>query len=659
MNNLNNICEKLHMTYNTTYINKLKSNEIKFFKKVASELTNTSTGNTTLLNLIRNLNSNVPVAKFISGPKSLSKHTKGEKIFYIFGENHKGVLCKENFITITDYLKELLINTPVFIDIYIELSKEYNDNYLMYEKLDNSIETSNIPFMINEFTKCYKDLSTDEVCKNSRIHFTDIRNKSIFFEIGMIQFYQKRLKNNFALDIFNEIKNVFIPFLNTYSTSDDTETRVEETYIMFLDNPLFFKELSRSIMKEELEIYTKERIREYVNQYLHTDYLSKEKFKEALDSFNSVQNGRLLEFPSFVSFFFDSLNVIIMDIYLLARIFKRFKVPSDTYQPIEPHNIIIYAGDYHCNRYRTFLEQNDYITEFLKVNEVIRNSCIDISEIHQPLFRNTEIVMKIDWRVLSGNPNAINLLEQNQDKIDWSRLSQNPNAIDLLEANQDKIDWRKLSRNPNAIHLLEANQDKIHWKWLSTNPNAIHLLEANQDKLSRISWLGLSSNPNAINLLEANQDKIHWKVLSHNPNAIRLLEQNKGKIYWMGLLYNPNAIRLLEQNQDKIYWGVLSQNPNAIHLLEANQDKIDWTELSGNPKAIHLLEANQDKIDWERLSGNPNAIHLLEANQDKISWWRLSYNPNAIHLLKANQDKIDWIELSGNPNVIQFIDNIF
>ena len=27
--------------------------------------------------------------------------------------------------------------------------------------------------------------------------------------------------------------------------------------------------------------------------------------------------------------------------------------------------------------------------------------------------------------------------------------------------------------NPNAIHLLEANQNKIHWQHLSSNPNAI------------------------------------------------------------------------------------------------------------------------------------------------------------------------------------------
>ena len=60
------------------------------------------------------------------------------------------------------------------------------------------------------------------------------------------------------------------------------------------------------------------------------------------------------------------------------------------------------------------------------------------------------------------NPNAISILENNQDKVDWNQLSQNPNAIDLLDKNQDKISWYYLSKNPNAIG------DIIHAKAKST-----------------------------------------------------------------------------------------------------------------------------------------------------------------------------------------------
>jgi adenylate kinase len=32
-----------------------------------------------------------------------------------------------------------------------------------------------------------------------------------------------------------------------------------------------------------------------------------------------------------------------------------------------------------------------------------------------------------------------------------------------------------LSTNPSAIHLLEQNPDKIFWRYLSENPSAIHM----------------------------------------------------------------------------------------------------------------------------------------------------------------------------------------
>ena len=79
-------------------------------------------------------------------------------------------------------------------------------------------------------------------------------------------------------------------------------------------------------------------------------------------------------------------------------------------------------------------------------------------------------IEKLNWRTLSLNPGAINLLEANPDRIDWTWLSGNAAAIHLLESNSDKINWTCLSANPAAIHLLEANPDKIDWWALSRNP---------------------------------------------------------------------------------------------------------------------------------------------------------------------------------------------
>ena len=124
---------------------------------------------------------------------------------------------------------------------------------------------------------------------------------------------------------------------------------------------------------------------------------------------------------------------------------------------------------------------------------------------------------------------AIHLFEQNIDKINWDLLSENPNAIHILEKNMDKINCYSLSRNPNAIHLLEKNieknTDKIDWYYLSRVPNVIHLLEKHIEK---IDWHDLCENPNAIHLLEKNIDKIDWDYLSQNPN-IFTYDYNKMK----------------------------------------------------------------------------------------------------------------------------------
>ena len=114
---------------------------------------------------------------------------------------------------------------------------------------------------------------------------------------------------------------------------------------------------------------------------------------------------------------------------------------------------------------------------------------------------------------------AIHFLEQNPDKIDWKVLSTNPNAIHLLEQNPDKINWDYLSENSNAIYLLEENLDKVDWDYLSENPNAIHLLEQNPYK---INWYSLVKNPNAIHLLEQNRNKIEWNYILQNPSILEI-----------------------------------------------------------------------------------------------------------------------------------------
>ena len=45
----------------------------------------------------------------------------------------------------------------------------------------------------------------------------------------------------------------------------------------------------------------------------------------------------------------------------------------------------------------------------------------------------------------------------------------------FVEDNLDKLDWKSLSRNENATQLLEKYQDIINWDYLSYNQHLYSL----------------------------------------------------------------------------------------------------------------------------------------------------------------------------------------
>jgi hypothetical protein len=148
------------------------------------------------------------------------------------------------------------------------------------------------------------------------------------------------------------------------------------------------------------------------------------------------------------------------------------------------------------------------------INASMRRGSLNVlpDDILEKIVNKYKTIFKIKYKLKDWIP---------QKKLDWKYLSANPNAIELLKANPEKIDWGWLSANPSqyAIELLKANPDEIQMPYLSSNPNpyAIELLKANPDE---IDWLLLSTNPNpyAIELLKTNPKNIDWEYLSMNPS---------------------------------------------------------------------------------------------------------------------------------------------
>jgi ribosomal protein L24E len=76
---------------------------------------------------------------------------------------------------------------------------------------------------------------------------------------------------------------------------------------------------------------------------------------------------------------------------------------------------------------------------------------------------------RIDWFWLSGNPSAwaIQLLEK---RILETKRKYEPNSNEFSIISNEIDNWM-LSKNPNAIHLLEQNQHRISYLDFSQNPN--------------------------------------------------------------------------------------------------------------------------------------------------------------------------------------------
>jgi hypothetical protein len=226
-----------------------------------------------------------------------------------------------------------------------------------------------------------------------------------------------------------------------------------------------------------------------------------------------------------------------------------------------------------------------------EIMELVKDRIEYEKKLEKEEFENLDISDILDWSYLSANPSAIDILKNNIDMIDWVSLSSNtnPEAIDLLRERvkeeskmskkhykdwRNKIDWEVLSQNPNAIDLLKENPHKIDWEYLSANTAAIDWLKENKNA---IDWCMLSENPNAIELLKTNPKKIDWYMLCKNPNAIELLKNNPSKIYWKPLCLNENAFDLIKERFE--YESSLT--PEEYKNLH-HSNKLDWKMLSDN-----------------------------------------------------------------------------
>ena len=114
--------------------------------------------------------------KKIQGPISIYQlsHKQYPHIFYLFGDRHfiqQSACPKEN--KISQYIKDTIVNSPIFIDVYVEetyIHKEHvSYDYKSKDPKGYMIET------VHMFDDCFSKKKDFIPCQTSRFHYSDPR----------------------------------------------------------------------------------------------------------------------------------------------------------------------------------------------------------------------------------------------------------------------------------------------------------------------------------------------------------------------------------------------------------------------------------------------------------------------------------------------------
>jgi|694.fasta_scaffold34493_2 hypothetical protein len=424
------VCDKLVNTYNTNVLDdpNIDPDIRKEFFKTSAKYRNGDKGRKVLMDLIYNheYSSNKPTAKFIGGPYTLTVHWSKEyqKMIYIFGENHSdkiecdkvGSFKKGDVITpIENYLSDLILNTDVFIDLYIEfpvyskIDKEYNVKFRPFKKNDRMQK------LFEQFKKClqYTTRSAKQ-CKLARVHYFDARfeDKQGRLEgINLISWYRVEVKYIIDYVASDEQAASFKNFIN-YNPKIITllkglSSKKEEDFLKFCtsqlhDNYYVNKELDKikenpSLKKIILDL-AEEQFLDYGIIHRTMLQINITNIFKYLEKIEPTQSEKENFKKAFISTYKStiSINAIVSDVYLFSRIFKDFditKLEEKSYvgatdQPLRAHNIIIYAGNGHAERHRDFLQRLKFkpIGSSGKSGDYPSKYCIDMKTIQQPFF---------------------------------------------------------------------------------------------------------------------------------------------------------------------------------------------------------------------------------------------------------------------------------
>jgi len=442
------LCDNLITTYDCKYLDLMDPLlKYSFYTTVTDCVTDKIVLRKLVENFFQNryIKDNRPAPLYIGGPNSLTVHYDPieNKNIYIFGDmynsdmncNEVGLQTDDAMMSIEDFLVTLLKTTDAFLDIFLDVSLD-NDTYPQQDLRINQI--------FEKLKKCIrKDSRNDVDCLLGRVHWTDINPYGKFTQ------QQARELCNEIISAYKEDPNsgIFNFFDIKLRTNVHTIKNSEESYrlIQLMD-----------FMSYELKL----KINNYGDNF--------PKNINILLNHVTSQPDEVISAKKFVENAVRQIGYITNNYYTLIRMYKSYRINDTTKpafegaiigdQPKKAHNIIVYAGELHSNRFRRFLKSQNIImyerTGILDENK----TCINTRDIRMPFFNISDF----------GNLRSYSLIMPNLDVYDpnpkeYDEYIEYPQIFDEDAINHPKID---------EYHRLIKITGK-HTKFILLNPNYV------------------------------------------------------------------------------------------------------------------------------------------------------------------------------------------
>lgn len=395
LENLNNsMIKELVNTMNSNIIDNIDIfDKLKVYSEVFENI-----NKNTLTKLIYNHHINKkPISEYIGGP-SIIVHLFNKKYLkdvYIFGELHdKNTDCPEESMLIEDYLKVLIENTDVFIDLFVEIPVIKS----VYEE-KRGFEEYRLLKILKTLKKCV-DISTRNECSLSRIHYMDIRDEEGINITPLIDVMTEIFSIDRSEDKYNNMRKyltnnrkILIEIIDKIYNSDNQE------FVNYILKDLFkHKKINKELSKIKFE---KNLLEEFIIESINNKIIQVKETQKTLIKYINLFVLSLLkdeeiilekveknyQYIVILANILSGFLAIYVDIYTICRMFKEFDISNIYLQPKEAHNIIIYAGSLHSGSITEFLTSKlDFkLIEYVNSTDEYDN-CIDMSDIIQPLF---------------------------------------------------------------------------------------------------------------------------------------------------------------------------------------------------------------------------------------------------------------------------------